>query len=133
MERTRAQFEREQNEFLSALQDANKEVVEAQQAHTDMEVALAAYKAAAADSFADESSVAELKQRYASAQEAYAREAAEAEAAIEKAAREQAEFEMAKCVKEQEERDLADASAALQRELQEASLAASVFEQVLLF
>ena len=133
VELARAEFEREQNEFIAALQQAEKEAAEAQQARIHMLDALAAYKAAAADACAEASDVEALQRRYVAAKETFERETAEAEAARETAAREQAEVDAAKLLKEQEEREMAAAAAALQHELAEASLAASAFEQVTCF
>jgi hypothetical protein len=133
VERACAEFEREQNEFLIAVEAANKEAAEAQQARTEMQDALAAFKAAAADPYAEESHLTELQQRYIAAKEVFEREAAEAQAASEVAAQEQAEAEAAKSRKEQEEQDVAEANAALQREVEEASCASIAFQQVTLF
>jgi colicin import membrane protein len=129
-ELARAEFERQQNEFLAAQQQADKECAEAQKAHSSMLDALAAYTAASADPLAEASHVAELQQRYLAAKAVYEREAAEAEDARRTAEQERAEAEEARALKEQEEHDVQQAAAALQREIEEASSAAHVFEQV---
>ncbi len=132
-ELARAEFEQQQNEYIAALQQVDKEVAEAQKAHSSMMGALAAYNAASADPLADAEHVAELQRRCIAAKAVYEREAAEAKNALRTAEQERAEAEEARAVKEQQEQDVQQAATALQREMEEASSAAHVFEQVFFF
>ncbi len=132
-ELARAEFEQQQNEYVAALQQVDKECAEAQKAHSSMLDALAAYNAASADPLADVEHVAELQRCYIASKAVYEKEAAEANNALRTAEQERAEAEEARAVKEQQEQDVQQATTALQREMEEASSAAHVFEQVFFF